>query len=30
VLGRGMRLKLPNCFFRYGHVTIKTNTMTLV
>jgi hypothetical protein len=30
VLGRSMRLKIPNCFFRYGHVTIKTNTMALV
>lgn len=30
MFGRSMRLKLPNCFFRYGHVTIKTNTMPLV
>jgi hypothetical protein len=27
MLGRGMGLKLPNCFVRYGHVTIKTNKL---
>lgn len=27
VLGSSVRLKLPNCFFRYGHVNIKTKIL---
>jgi len=30
VLGCGVRLKLPNCFFRYRHVTIRTNILAPV
>jgi hypothetical protein len=30
MLCRSVRLKLPDCFFRYRHVTIKTNVLTLV